>query len=282
MKFAKYWKKQQVQLDRPVFEETGGSRTDFEVWGASNINAAEAANNAATRAEQFKRFAKHNFSHQQDYEYSHGYIKEEILEEITAADGSALAVITRNSYGASVLNTESVVFGDIDVIKPGFIGRIMVMLGAVKKDKDYYLKTLVDYQELRPELAMRVYETYAGLRFLITHKTYPADDLEVKQMFAELGVDSLYARLCQQQACFRARLTPKPWRIGMSRPVSRYPRNEPEQQEFCRWLHRYILKSNPCVTVKLVKTLGLASVHSDVQRVIDVHDKIACGMGKLG
>ncbi len=282
MKFAKYWKRQQVQLDRPVFEETGGSQIEFSVWGASNINATEAANSAATRAEQFKRFARHNFSRQQDYEYSNGYIKEEVLEEVTAADGSALAVITRNSYGASVLNTESVLFGDIDVVELGFIARIMVMLGAVKKDKDYYLKMLVDYQGCRPELAMRVYETYAGLRFLITHKTYRADDLEVKQMFSELGVDSLYARLCQQQSCFRARLTPKPWRIGMSRPASRYPRNALEQKDFCCWLHRYILKSNPCVTVKLVKTLGLASVHSDVQRVIDVHDKIACGMGTLG
>jgi hypothetical protein len=282
MKFAKYWKQQPVQLDRPVFEETDGSQTEFSVWGASNINATEAANNAAARAEQFKRFAKHDFSRQQDYEYSNGYIKEEVLEEITAADGSALAVITRNSYGASVLNTESVLFGDIDVVELGFIARIMVMLGAVKKDKDYYLKMLIDYQEHRPELAMRVYETYAGLRFLITHKTYRADDLEVKKMFTELGVDSLYARLCQQQSCFRARLTPKPWRIGMSRPASRYPRDELEQQDFCHWLHRYILKSNPCVTVKLLKMLGQTSVHSDVQRVIDVHDKIACGMGKLG
>ena len=48
-------------------------------------------------------------------------------------EGRVLAVLTRNCYGAIVLNTESVLFGDIDVIEPGFLSRILQVFGKTKK-----------------------------------------------------------------------------------------------------------------------------------------------------
>ena len=42
-------------------------------------------------------------------------MREETLTELTGEDGALLAVVTRNRYGAEVLNTERALFADIDV-----------------------------------------------------------------------------------------------------------------------------------------------------------------------
>jgi hypothetical protein len=39
---------------------------------------------------------------------------------------------------------------------------------------------------------------------------------EVQGLFQQLEVDPLYAMLCHQQQCFRARVSGKPWRMGLN------------------------------------------------------------------
>ena len=60
----------------------------------------------------------------------------------------------------------------------------------------------------------RLYKTPAGFRIIATHDTIAPNDSIVAEWFATFHVDANYARLCQSQQCFRARLTAKPWRMN--------------------------------------------------------------------
>ena len=63
----------------------------------------------------------------------------------------------------------------------------------------------------------RLYRTPAGLRVLATHRTFDPRDPAVEQQLDQLGADPVFTRMCVRQNCFRARVSPKPWRIGIGR-----------------------------------------------------------------
>jgi|26BtaG_2_1085354.scaffolds.fasta_scaffold02696_6 hypothetical protein len=64
-----------------------------------------------------------------------------------------------------------------------------------------------------PNERFRLYQTPAGFRIIATHSTVTPNDTAVKDWLEHFHADSNYARLCQAQQCFRARLTAKPWRM---------------------------------------------------------------------
>jgi len=278
MKFAKYWSEISVAVDEAIF----GTNT-LSAWGASNENAEQASIKAQERATLLKQLISRGVGALREYEYWNGYIREEVLDEITAADGRVLAVLTRNSYGAIVLNTESVLFGDIDVAESGFLSKVLQVFGKTKKDKAFFVSKIEQYQKQNPTYTIKVYETFAGLRVVVTNKVFENYSDSAKAIFTALGADPLYVKLCQAQSCFRARLTPKPWRINLNRPASRFPRNEqPEINEFASWVQKYELASRPVSTVKLIAKFGNDFEHPDVARVLAVHDQYSCtGLAQL-
>ena len=289
MKFAKYWESIETKPDPDVFSfnpQTGEKLSPddtFTVWGASNESPESAMQRAKERLKKFEHLVKTGFTDKSDYEY--GYIREEVLDEILADDGTVLAALTRNNYGAIILNAVNVMFGDIDESSPpGFLGRLF---GSKHKDKNYYLEKIEQYQKENPDLSIIVYETFAGLRFVITNRTYDLenthDRMSMLKMFGALKVDPLYLRLCQQQGCFRARLTPKPWRINTERPPSRYPRSDRRViNDFEDWLQDYEMASTSKTVVKVLKEFGGAHTHPDVRKILDIHDRHALkGLGEL-
>lgn len=268
MKFAKYW--ESIELDNPV-SKSGAS---FWVSGASNESPGQARINAQNRLLKLRLLIESGFTKRDEYEYWSGFVREEILEQVADGD-SILAVLTRNNYGAVILNTEKVVFGDIDIPPPTLLQR----LGLRKKSKEHFIDKIRAYQQRHPELAIRVYETYSGLRFALTNTVSPPESEFVRDLFSALDVDPLYARLCRQQSCFRARLTPKPWRIGMDRPGGRFPRrNQSDKATFDLWLEAYRQSSTEWAAARLVETFGSQHVGRDILHVINLHDKYACGM----
>lgn len=275
MKFAKYWQKEDINLPDNSF-----GPTTVSVWGASNESETDASNSARNRAQQLLDFFESGFK-KNDYQYWNGFIREEVLEEIQSDYGDTLAVITRNHYGAMVLNTECVLFGDIDVSETNIFSRILELFGRKKRDKNFYVEKIKNFQEENTDLSFVVYETFAGLRFAISNKTIGPEDSDVKRLFNELNVDRLYTRLCKNQLCFRARLTAKPWRIGLPRPPSRYPRSEQESAEFEGWLATYEKKSRKLAAVKKLVTFGSNSRHRQIELVLELHDRYACNHGDL-
>ena len=142
---------------------------------------------------------------------------------------------------------------------------------------DLRVTRLRAFQAIHPEFVLAVYETRAGLRFMVTNREIRPDGPEVELLFKALPVDRLYTRLCRTQLCFRARLTPKPWRIGLPRPTARFPFNSDlMQRSFNFWLAQYVAKSRNTCAARRLERIGEAALPDAVQRVVDIHDRYAC------
>jgi hypothetical protein len=89
-------------------------------------------------------------------------------------------------------------------------------------------------------------------------------------MMDEFNCDPLYTRLCIKQGCYRARLTPKPYRMSMRAFKVRFPRNG-EDQEFQEWLRNYESASRNFCVCKLMEQIGR---NDSLNEVVQLHDEI--------
>ena len=154
----------------------------------------------------------------------------------------------------------------------------MNFFGKPEKDKAYFIENIKTFQEANPQYMFRVYETCAGLRVVVVNQLFESNSTSANSLFKGLGVDLLYARLCRSQSCFRARLTPKPWRMGLNYldPECRYPRNNKQAQDaFEKWSKEYELMSSKFGVVRWVDTFGSHKENADVMKILSVHDKVA-------
>ena len=203
--------------------------------------------------------------------------REPILED--ASRNEVKVLITRNSLGCDVLNTDRVGFADLDY-EPLRTGLFANLFGSAKKQKAEHrqnweqqaLARLRDWQRGNPAWGFRIYRTAGGFRVLVTsHLMEP--DAQAKQWLESIGSDPLYQRLCRDQKSFRARLTPKAWRCGLRQPEVRFPFATPkEEQNMAAWLEKYRQKSGAFAVCEYVETAGPASVDAAVKPVLDLHD----------
>lgn len=127
-----------------------------------------------------------------------------------------------------------------------------------------------------PGWHLRVYRTPAGFRVLALHALFNASDPEVEACFGALAVDPVYARMCRHQQCFRARLTAKPWRIGIAghlRPrPGVWPVREERRAERDAWIADYERRASGHAACHFVTTLGNGQVHPKAREVQLLHD----------
>lgn len=118
------------------------------------------------------------------------------------------------------------------LIIPMFIGTALLWRQASKNEQAYYqanqqkyethlaelqsfITGLIEKRVIRhPNEQFRLYETPAGFRLIAVHDLVVPSDNIVAEWFSYFHADTNYARLCQMQQCFRARLTVKPWRMN--------------------------------------------------------------------
>jgi len=237
-------------------------------------------------------------------------IREEIVE--THDD----TVITRNSYGALCLNTPDVLFADVDfesrgvtrwhitafalletaailisfrfhslgmlllltvaafALTPGLSGTLARVLPDNPQEKA--MKRIRAFVESHPQWRLRVYRTPAGMRLLAMHRTFSTEDPEVHELFAQLGCDPMYVYMCRNQRCFRARITPKPWRVGVSRhivprrgvwPVD--PEMLPAREE---WVREYENSCRSYAACRFLEELGEGHIDRKAETVRKIHD----------
>ena len=108
------------------------------------------------------------------------------------------------------------------------------------------------------------------------------DDMERRvernthQLLDAFDADPLYRRLCKNQECFRARLTPKPFRCRLSAPPNRYPRaSGTEQEQFENWDAKYRETVENFSTCRFVETIGDSACESSLQGLIELHDTLS-------
>ena len=266
MKFPNYWSR--AYNDSGLVVARGWSETSSE----------DAHQNAERRLARILSALR--AGHEPDeYQYvADGVICEQVIDRVFHGSDE-VAVISRNVYGSLVMNTTRMMFVDIDTPQLGMLVRLKNWLTRNKPaSPDASVTTQFrQWQKRNPHFTLRVYRTYAGFRLIIQNRCFELVDDAALKILAELKSDRLYRRLCQQQQCFRARLTPKPWRIGLLRPPEAFPfRNEQAAQEVENWFKQYEEASKAYSVCQYVETIGEGMQHPTLSSLIAQHDSFCC------
>ncbi|HRE49261.1 MAG TPA: hypothetical protein PLD47_16160, partial [Aggregatilineales bacterium] len=201
--------------------------------------------------------------------------------------GKEIALITRNAYGAQVLNAANAMFIDIDFPDSA---NTTPRRGLFRKPSPVVSHEEAAVQKVRlwaagrPDLGIRVYRTFGGLRCLVTSHLFHPADRDALAILQALESDPLYIRLCQAQACFRARLTAKPWRMGIKPPPFGcvYPWETPSAETTFRgWEKTYQQSSQQYAACHYLVHLGPGSVHPEIEPILKWHDNTACSRQNL-
>jgi hypothetical protein len=274
MKIPKYWGKGEAKR-----VDDRGREVAMTCWGWSESGVDEARLKARVRAEELlgRRMGGEELNR---YSYGTRPMREEIVEAVTDGRGRELGVVTRNGYGALVLNAVGVMFIDLDFgrdpdARPGILARLFG--GKSNKVEAKRLAEVEAWAERHRELDVRVYRTRKGLRAVVTNEVFEPAQAGAEELMRELRSDPLYVKLCRQQECFRARLTPKPWRIRVGRPPVRYPFESAAQEQRAReWERGYESASGGYTVCREVARIGSGKMHPEVERILKVHDQYCC------
>lgn len=261
MRLCRYW-----AAAEDTATDKKGRVLKLRKWGGSNDNRDAALREARAALERLKeRITKHDIRLD-----SYGYSLRDTPEELVSMlDDNA--GITRNRGGCLVLNAKSAFFADIDIVPPGFFARLF---GKRTKDENAHIEELRTWLSTRPQFGARVYRTRKGLRYLFTHQPLPVND-ETLGWLEELGSDKLYTRLCRGQQCYRARLSPKAFRVGVKALDVQYPyETSNERESFDIWLREYESKAAGHAVCKLLCVIGAENIHKDLKAAVETHDKM--------
>jgi len=258
--------------------EPDGQEIALRCWGCSPTSAADAEVDARRRFQaQESRFASGRPSEldPRTYTYGRSLLREELIEEIPGSRGATVAIRTRNRYGAEVLNAANALFLDVDLPADSLMGRIGALLrGRSTSLQVRTLERLRGALERAAQGSYRIYRTAAGFRVLATDRMHePGSDAAIELMRAA-GTDPAFITLCGVQQCFRARLSPKPWRIGQPRPPTSFPyASQADEARMRRWQAEYLKASEGWAVCRFVETVGPRQVHPDIARLVDLHDR---------
>ena len=121
-----------------------------------------------------------------------------------------------------------------------------------------------------------LYRTPAGARAIrLDGEDHPDENSSIEKL-DRLGSDRNYKALCRKQRCYRARLTPKPWRIDFERwggPV--WPLDEKNTELRKRWVSSYDRARQGWGACLWVEDLGKGETNQRNKTVRDLHDQWA-------
>jgi hypothetical protein len=280
MKIARFWRRQTAMA-----VDSRGQEHHAGAWGWSSTDPEEAAARARAAA---KRIAELLAAGEWPRQRGKGYLysaerppREEVLQEFHDAGGETSAFISRNSYGALVLNARDLMFIDVDFEPPpGKMQRLISRLrggGSSPANGEESVRDRIQkWRDDHPDMAARVYRTYAGFRVAIVNQILPADSERTRQILDELGSDVMYRRLCELQQSFRARLTPKPWRIHQSTPPGRFPFvDEKAERRYRKWQQYYERACLSFATCRLVNSMSSPNdPTAELAPLLELHDSL--------
>lgn len=276
MKIPHYWAKARYEG-----KDRKGRSCSFVASGWSFASLEDARKEASTRAKRIFDLITSGQKPER-YEYHDRPIKEERLKEIGDID-SPIAVITRNRYGAQVLNCANALFVDVDFprLQPnGLLDGIMLAFSRKRREARQQvlvqakIEMIVEWAGRNPDRGFRLYRTREGLRLLFTDRLYDPAAHETATTLSELDADPLYVTLTKKQECFRARLTSKPWRCGSSRPPNSFPwDNSDAEAKFRKWEADYTKHDARFKVCNLICEFGTPADIESLKIIVDVHDR---------
>ncbi|GAB6166063.1 hypothetical protein JCM19992_20630 [Thermostilla marina] len=220
-----------------------------------------------------------------DYEqYPNRPPREEIVREIAGPRGTD-AIVTRNSYGALVLCAAELMFVDVDLPqlpappKKSWLARLFgdkdLPEDSAESIEHECLARIRHTLERFRVLNARVYRTAGGFRCAVLDRPMQPDSEESRQLMETMEADPLYVRMCRRQECFRARLTPKPWRCDLELPPHSFPFASPTaEQSYREWEASYDQGIAGWSVCRLVDTIDDGPVHAGFEPLIGLHDQL--------
>jgi general stress protein CsbA len=137
---------------------------------------------------------------------------------------------------------------------------------------------ILRFSEAHRDWGMRLYRTPNGFRVIATHRTFDPDAAEVQEFFNSTDVDPQYQFMCKNQKCFRARLTAKPWRIGMKDRMRPRPGVWPLSPDKLairnEWISRYEKKIVNFAACRFIETIGASTEDPTAAEVVQLHDEM--------
>jgi len=242
MKLARFW----ARAEGGAVGPNGRLDVVARGWSDESVEAARVC--AAGVA---KGIAQRLISHPEDrnlYQYGDRPIPEPLIQHLDSS-----SVVTRNVYGALVLNVDHLMFVDID--------------------RDNALDSIRAVSE-RHGLSARVYRTAGGFRVMIPHARFAPDSAESTTLMGEFRSDPLYMKLCLMHSSYRARLTPKPWRCGFRKPSVSFPyETQRDFAQFQQWEAEYNQYATRYATCKYESTFGGVRILPEFEGLIEYHDR---------
>lgn len=136
------------------------------------------------------------------------------------------------------------------------------------------LALIRNFSQQHPHWHLRVYRTPKGYRILAMHQTFEANGKDAQLLFEAIKADPHYVRMCKNQHCFRARISPKPWRIGMQRlGFGVWPVDQQHIASRNNWIHDYQQRAEPYASCRFVEQFGSQMVNAKAKRVQSLHDQ---------
>lgn len=144
-------------------------------------------------------------------------------------------------------------------------------------------RRLERFVERHIEWRLRLYRTPLGMRVLAMHRTFSPRDPTVTEFFSAVGVDPIFARMCWNQNCFRARVSPKPWRIGIERHIrpGGWPPNPTYLPARREWIQEYNKAAVNYASCRFIGEIGTGANDKAVLEVQRLHDDLSQAISDL-
>ncbi len=144
--------------------------------------------------------------------------------------------------------------------------------------KQHSLAAIRAFSAAHPQWHLRVYETPAGYRLLAMHDLFEPGGEPARAAMAALNTDRRFATLCALQQCFRARVSPKYWRIHYKPaehlPKSKWPFPPEHVARRQRWIEGYDRLAPGYASCRFVERLGGPTTHPEAEAVRALHDRL--------
>lgn len=196
-------------------------------------------------------------------------------------------VLTRgSSYGAEILCTFDMPIIDVDFKGKGRRTHFSEAKELKMRCREFVREQKEDYDM---KVNLNLYRTKKGARIIISGQHEWDDMWDAVTVMESFQADDVYIMLCEQQQCYRARLTPKPMRVGFKRKTPFNVRKSPAGDgEFVigedraeRWINIYNQVISEYRTCYLVGRYGGHPELESFSKLLDLHDK-STGISKHG
>lgn len=175
-------------------------------------------------------------------------------------------IVTRNRYGALVLNTTSLCFVDVDSFENrGFWSKLF----SLKSPEQRLLHAVKQLTSKQKEVSARVYRTARGWRVVVQAPGLTINSPQMSDLFEYLQADALYTRLCLQQQCWRARISPKPFDENLP-PFPTLSDSEHAREDMAEWVRVYEQRTAHYAVCRLVAAYGPPIYNP----ILEMHDQV--------